>query len=296
MLRLKNLVKKLHNSNLRSIFKIVIVVAVVSGLFYAGNPVSHYMGEWTHDLAWYGNNNTSVGGYSTWVNLSTPTKIVFILFPGVFIVPLLAWYAFVTRTHRKRLVLNGYPEGTVMWTYNIEPNNSHLYDIICALKGFDRVDWDNIHLPISMGFYDGLKVIYYKTSTMESPLEWHRLVIDDEKQIRITPYNIYVDGKYTEIIKHPDNLILSYIHVHAENDYVRADPDMDTLKIYHKNTIKRIQRDNIEILQSNPDIAGEMIKSSLMVIPPGVKKDFLDLLTDQEREDYIRESRIDSEQ
>jgi len=70
---------------------------------------------------------------------------------------------------------------------------------------------------------------------------------------------------------------------------------MDTLKIYHKNTIKRIQRDNIEILQSNPDVAGPMIQASLMVIPPGVKRDFLDLLSDEERESYLRESRDDSE-
>ena len=286
---------ELHNLNLRSICKVAIIVIVVTGLFYVGNPGMYYMGEWTHDVEWYGNNNTTVGGNHVWMNMSTASKISFILFPGIFIIPLLAWFALVTRTHRKQLILNGYPEGIVMWTYGIDPHNSHLYDAICALKGFNHILWKDISLPISLGFYEDLKVIYYKTSFMEHPLEWHRLVIDSEKQIRITPYNVYVEGKYVEIEKHPDNLILSYIHVHDGNDYLRKDPDMNSLKIYHRDTIKRIQRDNIEVLQSNPDIAGDMIKSSMMVIPPGVKRDFLDLLTDQEREDYIRESRDNSE-
>ena len=274
--------------NYRAIFKVIVILVVIGASFLFQHPGMHYMGEWIHDAEWYQNNNTTVGGYHVWLNLSTSAKISFLLFPGIFVVPALLWYAFVTRLHRKKLILNGYQEGVVMWTYGIDPHNSHIYDLCSALKGFKQIPWEDIHRPISAGFYDGLKVIYYKISSAEHPLEWHRMVIDNENQIRVTPYNIYVEGKYVELVKHPDYLILSYIRVHDNNEYLREEPDMDTMKIYHRDTIKRIQRDNIEVLQSNPDIAGEMIKSSMMVVPTGTKQDFLDLLTQKEREDYLR--------
>jgi len=296
MSRLSELNSKLPHSNnketisynYRAISKVIVILIVIGASFYLNHPGMGYMGEWIHDAEWYQVNNTTVGGYHVWVNLSTPAKISFLLFPGIFVVPMLLWYGFVTRLHRKKLILNGYPEGVVMWTYGIEPHNSHLYDLCSALRGFKQIPWEEIHLPISLGFYKGLKVIYYKISSTEHPLEWHRMVIENENQIRVTPYNIYVEGKYVDLVKHPDNLILSYIRVGNNNEYLREEPDMDTIKIYHRDTITRIQRDNIEVLQSNPDIAGGMITASMFVVPTGTKQDFMDLMTQKEREDYIR--------
>ena len=274
--------------NHRAMFKVCLIAVVITASFYLDHPAMYYAGEWTHDAQWYAFNNTT--GNWTWANMSTIQKTTFILFPGVFLIPMMSWYAFVTRMHRRTLIRNGYPDGVVMWTYGITPHNSHIYDLYCVLRGFKKVPWEEFPMPISQEFYRGKMVIFYRTSILESPLEWHKLVIDTPNQMTTTPYKMFIEGMYSQLIKHPINPMLSYVFVHNQNGYVAEDPDVKRLSIYHRDTLRRIQRDNISMLESNPDIAGHMVKSSMMTLPPSLKGNFLDLLSDEEREEYLRKA------
>jgi hypothetical protein len=287
---LSKMVKPLKRKrwNYRAMGKVAIVVGIVIfGMVYH-HPAIHVAGLYVQDVGYYTHNNSTKMEFH---NLSAMAKMAFIAIPFYYIVPVIGYYVVVTRMHRKKLILNGSRDGVVMLGINDYRFKGHIYDLISISKGCRHFDWGMFPKLYSNSLYDGKTTLYYKITWLQSPLEWNRVMANDSKQVRVGLYTVWVEGKYQVLVPHQINPILSYVLMSNENPYETKDPDLDKLKIMHRDTLKRIKQNNLEMLEGNPSIAGDMVRSGLFNVPSGTKKEFMDLLTDEEREKYIRESK-----
>ncbi len=275
--------------NWRALGKVLIIVGIILFGISAHHPAIRFGGLWLDDVQYYTHNNSTKSEFH---NLSFQAKMALIVVPFYYILPIFSWYMVVTRAHRKKLIVNGLYEGVIMCGYGDARFKGHLYDLACIVYNrFRHITWDDFPTLISKDLYHGKIIIYYRQSILQSPIAWTRLMVATPSQIRFGIYSVFVTGRYQILCPHPSNMVLGFMLITDTSPYLTTIPDINTLKMTHRDTLKRIKQNNLEMLEGNPNIAGDMVKSSLFAVPGGVKKDFLDLLTDEEREEYIRASK-----
>lgn len=271
--------------NYRAMVKVAIVATLLTWGITQHWPAIDIAARWSEDAAYYMHNNSTKMEFH---NLTPQAKMAFLVIPLGYIVPIMAYYLLSTRSHRKKLFLNGWTEGTVMWVYGMR-TDSHIYDLLCVFRGFRNIAWDEIKLPVSGDHYKGKIIIYYKLSWLENPMAWHRIAVANPSQVRVGLYKVWVEGVFNRLYKPSLDPTVDYTEYFDEQPFDYFKPDLDLFNKYHKASLNRVRADNIEMMQSNPEIIGGMIESSLFVVPGQTKAEFLELLPKEVQEKYIRE-------
>lgn len=263
---------------------LAIVVGLLLGLaFYTGNPIISYNAEWMETASYHMHNN------STWLNMTSKQQTAFMLFPFLVNLPWFIPMSILGITHRKDLWINGKKEGKVMFVYGMD-TWSFLIDGYSILHGFKKVPWKDIPRPISLTRYDGMIIIYYKPRFLTLPWEWLRVRIDTEDQAILGVKSIFLKGKYHKMKMDKMIPTNTFMHLTDKIPFKVQEPNLETFQKYHKKTIKRIQKDNNEMIQSNPQVIGPMVQSSIMVVPTELKEEFLDLLPEDAKRKYLHDA------
>jgi len=274
--------------NLKALSKLILVIVGIWLVFFTVIPYfdmtySEVGKTWVSKVIEYSNNSTE------YILMTPEQKVVFLSLPIYYILPASAFYFLVRKRHRKNLVINGQVEGKVIFIYGLRKGRGHLYDLVSMLRGFRHVDWRDFPRPFSQNLYDGKVMIYYSTGFLENPVNLKRVSVVDPRQIRMGFYTMWIEGKYS-ILRRPSNDPTHYyVEYFNELPYDREDYDMDTFKKYHKANLVQIQKDNTDMLQSNPEIVGKMLQASLFILPTSEKQEYLELLPKEAREKYLRE-------
>ncbi len=278
------------STNWRAVIKVVAVSCVIAGAALLDFPLMHKWGEWLEDVREFDGNNTSM----PWSNLTSKVRAIYILWPTIWFAGGLVWYAGVWRLHRKRLVLNGVTEGTVVFIYGLSSwRRGHLYDLACIFHGFRHIEWRELPRPISGDFLRNAPMIYYRIGLFENPFELHRLIARPDL-IRIGYYRVWVTGRYYRLVAHPTDPRLHHLVLDDTPTYVRGEVEIKKFLAMHRDTQARILEDNYRMTIGEPGTARRMVQSSLMAISPDTRERYIDLLTDEEKAKYLGEAYADA--
>jgi hypothetical protein len=271
--------------NYRALVKVALVVAFVAVPWAAGHPapVAAFLGQYVEDVAWYGWNETE--GNWTWQNMSSGAHAFYYLVPVAFSVAGLAWYATAFSFRRKRLSVNGVPEGRVMWVYGLH-RSGHLYDLGCALAGFRHLDWGDFPLPMAGAWGRGRVVVYYRAEWLVNPAHWRRYWTRPE-YVRTGVYDVWLAGPVARRVAHPHNPRLDAT-VLGDEGYGSEAVDKEAFVRAHRSTQDVILRDNYRMTVSEPGVAKLLVRSSMMSVADETKSAYFNQLSPEAQAEFAR--------
>ena len=248
-------------------------------------PIATVGVMWMDDLAYHLENNT------TWLNMSLKQQIAWEVIPLIIMIPPLSIFYGFYRVHRKRLIINGEEEGIVTYVHGLDVGNSNIYDGATIIYNRCRhIDRKQVPQPLSGDYYKGKIVIYYKTGFYCLPWRWKRICVQGPENLRVGMLSLWVSGRYERLVRHPLDSLLHHQVYYNDIEYECEGLDMEKFESHHKQTIMRIQDDDINLLQANPSIGGPMVKDSLFVVSSEQKQMDIDLMPDEIRDRYLREA------
>lgn len=265
-------------------FSVLIVWLIVPGLM--GKPLFpfNYAIEYVDDVTDFMANN------STWWGLSEQGRIFYVVFPIPWLVCAAAYYELVFRTRRKKLIINGQPEGVVMLVLG-DPNHKegHLYDLACALRGFRHIRASEFPRPLTGKDHPPNVTIYYRTWLYTSPLSWPRISTKPEN-ITWGIHTMWLEGSYRHRVRHRRRPVLDYEVLGHEPPYRTEDLELDEFVKDHRGTQENIMKDNYRMTVSEPGTAKTLVRSSMMSIGGETKNEYLDQLPSEVRNQILLEA------
>jgi len=234
--------------------KAAVVAVVALAVWWFEFPLLHWWREWLQDVYRFSVDPAFAASYST------SAKAFYAVYPLVFIVAGLLWYAIVWSQHRKTYYACGWAQGTVMWVFN-KPGEArgHIYDLWSALNGFRVIPWEDIPRPFTGHFFDGKTVIYWRSSFWQSPFSWNKDYIPHpERDFRETMLTVYAvtDRRYN--FRHRFNPKCDFNYLTGRDLLDRADKSLTTSIEREKSLNYQITEDVQRLARANPDVANDM--------------------------------------
>lgn len=272
--------------NKRAIMKVVLIVAWLTVPALLGAPLFpfNYAIEYVEDVTDFMANNT------TWWALSERGRLFYVVFPIPWLVCAAAWYELWFRTRRKRLIVNGQPEGVVMLVVG-DPNNKsgHLYDIACGLNGFRHIRASDFPRPITRDDHPPNITIYYRASLFQSPLSWPKISTKSEN-ITYGFHNIWLEGSFRTRVRDGRRPVLDYELLFNVPPYLMEKLELDEFVKDHRGTQEDIMKNNYRMTVSEPGTAKTLVRSSMMTIGNETKNEYLDQLPSDVRNKILLEA------
>ena len=272
--------------NKRAILKLSIVLIWLTVPALLGAPLFpfNYAIDYVDDVTDFMANNT------TWWALSEQGRIFYIVFPIPWLICAAAWYELWFRTRRKRLIINGQPEGVVMLVLG-DPNNKagHLYDIACGFNGFRHLRAQDFPRPITQHEHPPNITIYYRTSVFTNPLSWPKI---STMHVNVTYgfHTLWLDGNYRTRVRARSRPVLDYELLSDDPPYKVQALELGEFVKDHRGTQENIMKDNYRMTVSEPGTAKTLVRSSMMTIGNETKNDYLDQLPSDVRNRILLEA------
>ena len=259
--------------NHRAILKASVLALVLSVALFLDFPLLHAWVEWVQDIIRFINDPVFSASYST------SAKVFYALFPMVFLVLGMVWYAVVFRQHRKDYFACGWPQGTVMWVFNKPgPARGHIYDLFSALHGFREIEWEEITRPFTGTFFDGKTVVYWRSSFWQGPFSWNKDVIHHpDRNFRDSLLTVFAiaDRRYNKC--HRFNPICDYNLLTDVDLYGVQGKSLDAAMTREKALNYQITEDVQRLARANPEVANEMAHQD-RGISKGARRAMLDAM------------------
>ena len=273
--------------NLWAMGKVIGIVILLCFSFNYHFPAVTTLKEWAHDEFYYTRNsvnwsypeNRTEPSIQMWQQMTFKQHFVFYLILAPYFIFILLWFVFITRFRYKKIYINGRCEGRVIWFYGIYRRGKpypggHLYDLFSIANGFRHFHWDRYLLPTAGDFYKGKKVIYYVTHLVSNPTHCLKTAITDEAQISFSLFSVSITGRYCYDVKHPTNDKMNYMEWNNISPDRGKKSNMAEYINYTDEHIARNQRNVTQMILGNPAVIEDVVQSSMMIIPPDVKKEF----------------------
>ena len=278
--------------NQRAILKFVVVVGLLCGSYALGYPLIHWWVEWIEDVYRFTADPVWAASYST------SAKVFYALYPLMFIVPALVWYASVWRQHRKTYYSCGWPQGTVMWVFN-KPGTArgHIYDLVSVLHGFKEMPWEDIRRPFTGDFFDNQVVIYWRASFWQGPFSWNKDIIQ-RRDYHEGLTTVFAVADRRVMKRHPFNPKCDYNLLTSDDLYLKKDKDLAVAIEREKALNYQITEDVQRLARANPDVANDMAHKDLP-IPKATRQKLLAiqkvLKSEEKRKDPIRPRKVSTD-
>lgn len=258
--------------NRRAVQKVTVLGLVFGTAFLLGFPLFHAWVEWVQDVYRFINDPVFSAGYST------SAKVFYAVFPMVFLVFGLVWYAIGFRQHRKTYYSCGWPQGTVMWVFN-KPGRArgHVYDLFSALHGFREIEWEEIPRAFTGTFFDGKTVVYWRASFWQGPFSWNKdIVHHPDRNFRDSFTTVYTIANRRFNYHHRFNPKCDYNLLTDDDLYDVQGKSLETAAAREKALNYQITEDVQRLARANPDVANDMAHKDIP-IPRGTRDRLLAL-------------------
>ena len=281
--------------NHRAVYKVATVAIVLIVAIVLNFPLLHAWVEWIQDIYRFTSDPIWAASYST------SAKVFYAVFPMVFLVLGMVWYAAVFRQHRKDYFACGWPQGTVMWVFNKPgPARGHIYDLFSALHGFREIAWEEIPRPFTGTFFDGKTVVYWRSSFWQGPFSWNKDVIHHpDRNFRDSLLTVFAiaNRRYNQC--HRFNPKCDYNLLTDVDLYAVTGKSLETAIAREKALNYQITEDVQRLARANPDVANDMAHNDV----PFPKTSRQKLLTAEEvkrseekRKDPVRPRKVSADQ
>lgn len=260
--------------NVRLILKVVLVVIWLSFGFAVDYsfPIMRFNGEVVENVAGFIENNT------TWWDLSFKGRVFYfyycLLAPLAHVLPI---YFFWWRVHRKTLIVNGKPEGKVIFIWR--GTSGLIYDLACLFLRRGRHltddDWGRLNRPISGRFLEENLTVYYRPHLVTHPLRFIR-VIAEKTSVGI--WWVSVSGRYNNRIRDLDNPFLNWVVMTEDGGYSVEPMNEEKWEQLQKDTIFQVKERTYLMGQAEPSLVHRVVGASSYYIDDGFKMDSLEEL------------------
>ena len=272
--------------NWRAVAKVVALVVWLTIPAFLGKPMFplNYAIEYVDDVTDFMANNT------TWWALSEQGRIFYVMFPIPWLVCGAAWYEIWFRTRRKRLIVNGQPEGVVLLILgDPERKEGHLYDLACILNKFRHIRIADFPRPLTRDEHPPNITIYYRRSILTSPLSWPK-ISTTTNHIVYGFHTVWLEGKYRVRVRDRRRPVLDYEVLFDTPPYNVENLDLNEFTKDHRSTQTTIMRDNYRMTVSEPGTAKTLVRSSMMTVADDTRNDYLDQLPSDVRNQILLEA------
>lgn len=270
--------------NKRAVAKFITLFLWIGVSFLIARPFIplNYAVEYVQDVQGFMENNT------TWWNLSRSGRVFYVVFPIPWFIGAAVWYEGWFRKRRKRLIVNGQPEGVVMLVVG-DPNykDGHLYDLACVLNGFKHIKWSEFPRPILGNLAPPGVTIYYRSALFWNPITYAKISTRPEN-ITYGYRTIWLEGKYRMRMRHKRRPVLDFEVIYdGEPPYKTVEMTRDEFVMAHRNTQETILKDNYRMTIAEPGVAKLLSRSSMMVISEDTRNEYIDQLPTEVQRRYL---------